>query len=97
MSEDNSLQLVGSRKQKKVNLEKCIICQHEKHSEKLTSTESRRSKIQAASSILQDDLLSDVDSKDIALIKYHIKACYKRYIYFAVRRCSFHSRIQCNQ
>ena len=80
MSEDNSLQLVGSRKRKKVNLEKCIICQQENRSEKLTSTENGRSKIQAASSILQDDLLSDVDGKDIVLIKYHMKACYKRYI-----------------
>ena len=80
MSEDNSLQLVGSRKGKNVNLEKCIICQQEKRSEKLASTENERSKIQAASSILQDDLLSDVDGKDIVLIKYHMKACYKRYI-----------------
>ena len=94
MSEDNSLQLVGSRKQKKVNLEKCIICQQEKRSEKLTSTENGRSKIQAASSILQDDLLSDVDGKDIVLIKYHMKACYKRNIF---RTCSFCSRIRCNQ
>ena len=44
MSEDNSVQLVGSRKRKKVNLEKCIICQQEKRSEKLTSTENGRSK-----------------------------------------------------
>ena len=80
MSEDNSLQLVDSRKRKKVNLEKCIICQQEKRSEKLTGTVNGRSKIQAASGILQDDLLSDVDGKDIVLIKYHMKACCKRYI-----------------
>ena len=80
MSEDKSLQLVGSRKRKKVNLEKCIIYQQEKRSEKLTNTENGRFKIQAASSMLQDDLLSDVDGKDIVLIKYHMKACYKRYI-----------------
>ena len=57
-------------------------------SAKFASTENRRSKIQAASSILQDDLLSDVDGKDIVLIEYHMRACYKRYILQSERALS---------
>ena len=56
MSADRSLQLIGDKKRKKVNLDRCIICQKDKRSENLTSTENGRPNIRAASTILQDDL-----------------------------------------
>ena len=40
MSADSSLQLTGDNKKEKVNLDRCIICQQNKRSENLTSTEN---------------------------------------------------------
>ena len=49
MNEDEALQLVEDKKRKKVNLFRCIICQKDKRSENLTSTENGRSNIRTAS------------------------------------------------
>ena len=57
-----------------------VVCQKDKRSENLTSTENGRSNIRAASVILQDDLLSDLDENDINAVKYHLKSCNKSYI-----------------
>ena len=80
MNEDEALQLVEDKKRKKVNLSRCIICQKDKRSENLTSTENGRSNICTASDALKDDLLADLDDEDIDSICYHLKACYKPYI-----------------
>ena len=80
MNEDETLQLVEDKKLKKVNLSRCIICQKDKRSENLTSTENGRSNIRTASDALKDDLLADLDDEDIDSICYHLKACYKPYI-----------------
>ena len=87
-SADSSLQLIGDKKRKKVNFDRCIISQKDKRSENLTSTESGRSNICAASTILQDDLLSDLDENDINPVKYHLKSCYKSYILLSKRSVS---------
>lgn len=77
----DALQLLDEEtKRKKANLGKCIICQKDKRSETLTSTENGRSQICTASSVLQDGLLSDLSEEDIAGIQYHLKACYKPYV-----------------
>ena len=88
MSADSSLQLIGDKKRNKVNLDRCIICQKYKRSENLTSTENGGSNIRAASTILQDDLLSDLDENDINAVKYHLKSCYKSYILLSKRSAS---------
>ena len=80
MNEDEAMQLVEDKKRKKVNLSRCIICQKDKRSENLTSTENGRSNIRTASDALKDDLLADLDDEDIDSICYHLKACYKPYI-----------------
>ena len=90
-SADSSLQLIGDKKRNKVNLARCIICQKDKQSENLTSTENERSNICAASTILQDDLLSDLDENDINAAKYHLKSCYKSHILLSKRSAS-HTR-----
>ena len=65
-----------------------VACQKDKRSENLTSTENGRSNIRAASAILQDDLLSDLDENDINAVKYHLKSCNKSYILLSRRSAS---------
>ena len=54
----------------------------------MTSTENGRSNIRAASTILHDDLLSDLDENDINAVKYHLKSCYKSYVLLSKRSAS---------
>ena len=80
MNEDEFLQLVEEKKRKKANLCRCIVCQKDKPTESLTSTENGRSNILSASKLLKDDLLADLDAEEVKSIQYHLKACYKSYI-----------------
>ena len=52
-SQDRSLVLLKEEKQRSLCIEKCIICQKEKHSEKTVSTENGRAKLKIASQTLQ--------------------------------------------
>ena len=54
----------------------------------MTSTGNGRSNIHAASTILQDELLSDLGENDINSVKYHLKSCYKSYILLSKRSAS---------
>ena len=77
--------VVKKEKQRSLCIEKCIICQKEKRSEKTVSTENGRAKLNIASQTLQDDLLSGVSTEDEENIRYHLKECYKIYILRAER------------
>ena len=90
MSADSSLQLIGDKKRNKVNLDRCIICQKDKLFENLTSTENGKIKYSCSicNTILQDDLLSDLDENDINAVKYHLKSCYKSCILLSKRSAS---------
>ena len=62
MNEDEFLQLVEEKKRKKSRSFPMHICQKDKHTESLTSTENGRSNILSASKLLKDDLLADLDA-----------------------------------
>ena len=79
MNENEFLQLVEEKKRKKANLSGCIICQKDKGTESLTSTENGRFKL------LKVDLLADLDAEETNSIQYHLKACYKSYILLSKR------------
>ena len=67
---------------KKLNLERCIICQNInsiRGSKKLTSTDNGRRNVINYSNTLQDNLLCDIDEHDLEHIKYHVDTCYSRY------------------
>ena len=69
-------------KTKKVNLERCIICQNisdSKGNKKLTSTYNGRRNLIDYSTILQDNLLNNLNETDLECIKYHVDTCYSRY------------------
>lgn len=65
------------------NLNKCI-CQKVKDNKgdkRLTSTEKgRQGIISTSTEILNGHLFSDVKSKELCLLKYHVNTCYSRYI-----------------
>ena len=84
-SQDRSLVLLKEEKQRSLCIEKCIIFQMEKRSEKTVSTENDRAKLKIASQTLQDDLLAGVSTEDEENIRYHLKECYKKYILRAER------------
>ena len=84
-SQDRSLVLLKEEKQRSLCIEKCIICQKEKRSEKTVSTENGRAKLKIASQTLQDDLLAGVSTEGEENIRYHLKECYKKYILRAER------------
>ena len=84
-SQDRSLVLLKEEKQRSLCIEKCIICQKEKRSEKTVSTENGRAKLKIASQTLQDDLLAGVSTEDEENIRYHLKECCKKYILRAER------------
>ena len=84
-SQDRSLLLLKEEKQRSLCIEKCIICQKEKRSEKTVSTENGRGKLKIALQTLQDDLLAGVSTEDEENIRYHLKECYKKYILRAER------------
>ena len=49
----------------KANLSRCIICQKDKRTESLTSTENGRSNILSTSKLLKDDLLVDIVAEEV--------------------------------
>ena len=60
------------------DLSKCILCQKDKK-ENLTSTENGRCKLQTASKVIQDGLLSHFEEGCLSDIKYHL-VCFKPYM-----------------
>ena len=60
------------------DLSKCILCQKDKK-ENLTSTENGRCKLQTASKVIQDGLLSHFEEGRLSDIKYHL-VCFKPYM-----------------
>ena len=77
---ERSVILVGKPSQNTVNLQKCVICQKEKHSEKSGSTENGRAKLISASKSLDDGLLTGLTGEELENVRYHLKECYKKYI-----------------
>lgn len=74
--DSDSLQLVVENQSKK-NIDKCIICQANKGSARLTSTLKGRQTLIGCSNFLKDDLLDGVE--DLEKIKYHPKPCFSNY------------------
>ena len=69
-------------KSKKLNLERCVICQNtndSRGSKKLTSTDNGRRNLIKYSNTLQDYLWRGADEHDLERIKYHVDTCYSRY------------------
>ena len=79
-NDNNSLDLVSSKRRKKIEINQCISCQTVKRNENVTSTEIGRAKIIAASSAFQDHLLDDVDPNELLILKYHRQSCFKPYV-----------------
>ena len=80
MNTSGLLQLIS---EKKLDLQKCIICQKVKDNKgnnKLTSTIKGRENIICSSRILNDRLTNDLTSDELLEIKYHVNTCYTRYI-----------------
>ena len=79
-----SLKLVQENvKQKNINF--CIICQKNKSTEKLDSTENSRKKLLTASQILKDRLFDNFNDNNILSVKYHC-SCYETFILRSVRQ-----------
>ena len=57
----------------------CIICQKNKSTEKLSSTDNARTKLLTASKKFKDVLFGKFNSNNILSVKYH-SSCYKTYI-----------------
>ena len=73
-----SLQLVQENVKKK-NLNLCIICQKNKSTEKLSSTDNGKTELITASKILNDGLLGKFNDNNTLSVKYHC-SWYKTYI-----------------
>ena len=82
---ERSVILVGKPSQNTVNLQKCVICQKEKRSEKPVSTENGRAKLISASKSSDDGLLTGLTGEELENVGYHLKECYKKYILRAER------------
>ena len=73
-----SLQLVQKNVKKK-NINLCIICQKNKATEKLSSTDNGRKKLlTTASKILKDGFFDKFNDNNILSLTYHC-SCYKTY------------------
>ena len=77
--------MAGKPSQNALNLQKCVICQKEKRSEKTVSTENGRAKVITASKSLDDGQLTGLTGEKLENVKYHLKECYKKYILRAER------------
>lgn len=66
----------------KRNIELCIVCQMKKDTSsatKLTSTPEGRKNVIQVSNLLNDDLLNNLNDRELTFLKYHVKTCYARY------------------
>ena len=89
---ERSVILVGKPSENTVNLQKCVICQKEKRSEKPVSTENGRAKLISASKSLDDGLLTGLTGEELENVRYHLKECYKKYILRAEREKKRHRK-----
>ena len=81
----NNLTLITTHVQREKDINKCILCQKEKRSEKTSSTENGRQKIKDASMKMNDSLLINLNDSEQNQIRYHSRECYKTYILKAER------------
>ena len=79
-----SLQLVHENVKKK-NINLCIICQKNKSTEKLSSTDNGRKKWLTASKILRHMMFNKFNDNNILSVKYHC-SCNKTYIWRSERQ-----------
>ena len=66
---------------KKRNFDRCILCQKVKDSKgdkKLTSTQNERTLLFEASTILKDNLVTEIPDDEKQNVKYHVNTCYSR-------------------
>ena len=66
---------------KKRNFDRCILCQKVKDSKgdkKLTSTQTGRTLLLEASTILKDNLVTEIPDDEKQNVKYHVNTCYSR-------------------
>ena len=70
-------------KEKKLNLQKCVICQNAKDKrgdKKLTSTEKGRQTFMECSKALQDNLFGELNLNELNDINYLVNTCYPSYV-----------------
>ena len=66
---------------KKRNFDRCILCQNVKDikgDKKLTSTQNGRTLPFEASTILKDNLATEIPDDEKQNVKYHVNTCYSR-------------------
>ena len=66
---------------KKRNFDRCILCQKVKDSKgdkKLTSTQNGRTLLFKASTILKDNLVTEISDDEKQNVKYHVNTGYSR-------------------
>ena len=66
---------------KKRNFDRCILCEKVKDSKgdkKRTSTQSGRTLLFEASTILKDNLVTEISDDEEQNVKYHVNTCYSR-------------------
>ena len=66
---------------KKRNFDRCILCQKVKDSKgdkKLTSTQNGRTLLFKASTILEDNLVTEISDDEKQNVKYHVNTGYSR-------------------
>ena len=84
-TEGNNITLITTHVLREKDINKCILCQKEKRSEKTSSTENGRQKIKDASMKMNDSLLINLNDSEQNQIRYHSRECYKSYILKAER------------
>ena len=66
---------------KKRNFDRSILCQKVKDTKgdkKLTSTQNGRTLLLEASTILKDNLVTEIPDDEKQNVKYHVNTCYSR-------------------
>ena len=81
----DAITLVPLPIEREKDVNKCILCQKEKRSEKTASTENGRKKIIDASTKMNDSILKNLNDSELNKIRYHSRECYKPYILKAER------------
>ena len=78
---DNGITTASSRKREEEKYKLlCIICQKNKSTEKLSSTDNGKAKLITALKIPNDGLFGKFNDNNISSIKYHRCSWYKTYI-----------------